>query len=98
MARGEDDSSTNQVGRRGLTPWESPTASSLVAAMFVEELRFFCQVPANIDPELSDGVVVSIVGWANNSVYFTPGADCYRTSISYFVVDETIPTLYSCTS
>ena len=71
MARGEEYSSTNQVGRRRLTPRESPTASSLVTAMSVEELRFFCQVLANIGLKLSDGVAMSIVGWANNSVYFT---------------------------
>ena len=39
--------------------------------MFVEELRFFCQVPAGISLELSDGAAVSIVRWTDNSVYFT---------------------------
>ena len=39
--------------------------------MLVEELRSFCQVPANISLELSYGVVVSIVGGVDNVVYLT---------------------------
>ena len=48
-----------------------PTTSSLVAAMFVGELRFFCQVLADISLELLDGAVVLTVEWADNYVYFT---------------------------
>ena len=59
------------AGHRRLAPEESPTASSLVATMSIEELRFFYQVPAYISLELLDGVVVSTIGWADNSVYFT---------------------------
>ena len=71
MGRGEEDSSTSRAGRRRLAPRELPTISSLVAAVSVEELRFFCQVKADIGRELSDGVAVSTVGWADNSVFFT---------------------------
>ena len=39
--------------------------------MSVGELSFFCQVLANISLELLDGVVVSTIGWVDNSVYFT---------------------------
>ena len=71
MAKGEEKTSTSRAGRRRLAHRESPTASILVAIMSVEELRFFCQVSAGISLELLDGSAVSIVGWADNSVYFT---------------------------
>ena len=60
-----------QVGQKTKTPRESPITSSLVAAMSVEELRSFCQVPANISLELSDGAAVSTVEGENNAIYFT---------------------------
>ena len=71
MERGEEKASTSRTRRRRGAPLESPTTSSLVAAMSVEELRFFCQVSIDISLELLNGVDVSIVGWADNSVYFT---------------------------
>ena len=71
MARGHEETSTSRVGRRKGAPWESPTASSLVAAMSVEEMRFFCQVSTDISLELLDGATISTVGWEDNSVYFT---------------------------
>ena len=71
MERGEEKTSTNRARRRRGAPLESPITSSLVAAMFVEELRFFCQVSTHISLELLNGVDVSTIGWADNSVYFT---------------------------
>ena len=54
MARGEEETSTSRDERRRGAPQESPTTSSLIAAMSVEELRFFCQVPADISLELDE--------------------------------------------
>ena len=71
MARGQEETSTNQAGCRKGTPRESPTVSSLIAAMSAEELRSFCQVNADISLELSDRVAVSTVRWVDNTVYFT---------------------------
>ena len=71
MTRGQEETSTSQAGHKRGTPWESPTASNLVATMSTEELRSFCQVPSDISLELSDGAAVSIVGGADNAVYFT---------------------------
>ena len=68
MARGEEETSTSRARRRGGAPRESPTASNLVDAMSMEELRFFCQVPANISLKLLDGSTVSTVGWADNGI------------------------------
>ena len=71
MVRGQEETSTSRVGRRRGTSRESPTAISLVAAMSVKELRSFCQVPNDISLELLNGAIVSTVGWADNTVYFT---------------------------
>ena len=71
MARGQKETSTNWARRMRGAPRESPTASSLVDAMFVKKLRFFCQVSVDISLELLDGTTVSYVGWSDNSVYFT---------------------------
>ena len=71
MTRGQEETSTNQVGCRKGSSWESPTTSSLLASMSVEELRSFYRVPDNISLELSDGPAFSTVGQANNAVYFT---------------------------
>ena len=42
MARGEEETSTSRAERMRLAPQEPLTTSSLVAAMSMEELRFFC--------------------------------------------------------
>ena len=46
IARGHEEVSTNQAGHRTGTPQETPTASSLVAAMSTKELRLYSQIPA----------------------------------------------------
>ena len=38
------------------TPWETPTASSLINAMSIEELRLYNQILAKISLETSNGV------------------------------------------
>ena len=62
MTRGYKEVSSTQAGRRRVTPRETPTASSLVAAMFIEELRLYFQVLAEISLERSDDPATSIVG------------------------------------
>ena len=71
MARGQEETFTSQARRKRGTPRESPTESSLVAAMSVKELRSFCQVPVDISLELSDEAAISTVGGADNTIYFT---------------------------
>ena len=68
--RAQEETSTSQVGRRKGSSQKSPTTSSLVASMSMEELRFFCRVPDDISLELSDGPTNSIVGQADNVFYF----------------------------
>ena len=54
MAIGHEEASTNQAERKRGTPQETPTVSSLVAAMSVKDLRSFKQVPATIRLEKLD--------------------------------------------
>ena len=63
--------STSQVGRKRGTPQEMLTTGSLVAAIFVEELRSFSQVLADISLELSDGAATQPWWGGHNVVYFT---------------------------
>ena len=55
MMRGQEETSTSQVGRMKGSSGELPTASSLVSSMSMEELRSFCRVPDDIILELSKG-------------------------------------------
>ena len=72
MARGHEEVSTSQAEHRRGTPRETPTASSLVTAMSVEELRLYSQIPVEISMEMSEGAATSTFGKADNAVYFTP--------------------------
>ena len=71
MARGHEETSTYQVSRKRGTLRETPTVSSLVAAMSIEELRSFSQVLANMRLEVVDNPVAPTIGGADNVVYFT---------------------------
>ena len=71
MTRGHEEDSTSQVRRKRGTPWEMPKVSSLVAAMFVKDLRSFKQVPTTIKFEMLDDATTSTMGAADNVVYFT---------------------------
>ena len=71
MVKGHEEVSTSQAGRRKGTSQETPTASSLVAAMSAEELRLYNQIPVEISLETLDDASTSIFGEADNIVYFT---------------------------
>ena len=71
MTRGHEETSTSQIGRKRGISQEMPTISSLVVAMFVEELRSFSQVPVDIRLEVADGPAAPTIGGADNAVYFT---------------------------
>ena len=62
MARGQEETSTNQARIKRGTPREMATASSLVATMSIEELRSFSKVPVDISFELSDGAAAPTIG------------------------------------
>ena len=71
MERGYEEVSSSQAGRRRVTPWEMIIASSLVAAIFAEELRLYSQIPAEINLEVSDSLATSTVREVDNAIYFT---------------------------
>ena len=71
MERGHEEILTSQAGHRRGTPWETPTACSLVAAMSVEELRLYNQISVEINLEMLDGATTSTFVEADNVVYFT---------------------------
>ena len=54
MVRRHEEVSTSQVGRRRSSPRETPTGSSLVVAMFAEELWLYNQISIEISLETSN--------------------------------------------
>ena len=87
MERGQEKTSTSQVGHRRGPIGELPSTSSLVSSFSMEELRSFYQIPDNISLKLSNGPVVSTVGVADGNVYFTREqfADGFHFPISSLV-------------
>ena len=71
MARGQEVTSSSQVGRRrGLTQG-TPSASNIISSLTMEELRAYCDVPDNIDHKLMEEHDESTLGGEHNSVFFT---------------------------
>ena len=54
MTRGQEETSTSQVGHIRGPSRDKPSASSLISFMSMEELRSYYQIPKNINFELSD--------------------------------------------
>ena len=71
MARGQEETSTNQTGHRRGPSRDTPSTSSLISSLSMEELRSYCQIPSNIDFELPDGPTKSTVNEEDSVVYFT---------------------------
>ena len=71
MARGQEETSTSQVGRRRGLGWDMPFASSIISSLSMEELRSYCHILDNIDLELPDGPVESTIDKEDDAVYFT---------------------------
>ena len=71
MARGQEETSTSQARRRRGPSRDTPSASSLISFLSMEELRSYCQIPNNIDFELSDSPAESIVNEEDSVMYFT---------------------------
>ena len=70
IMRGQEETSTSQVGRRKGSIRESPTTSSLECSMSMVEMRSFYQVPHGISLYLLDEQTRSTIGQAHNVVYF----------------------------
>ena len=71
MARGQEETSTSQVGLKRGPSRDTPSPSSIISSLSMEELRSYCQIPNNIDFELSDGPTEPIIDEEESVVYFT---------------------------
>ena len=71
MVRGQEETSTSQVGHRRGPGRDTPFASSIISSLFMEELRSYCQIPDNIDFELLDGSTKSTISKEDGATYFT---------------------------
>ena len=71
MAIDQEETFTSQAGRKRGLGRDTPSASSIISSLSMEELRSYCQIPDNIDIELSDSPVESIIGKKDDAIYFT---------------------------
>ena len=71
MARGEEETSTSQVGRRRGPKRVARSASHIVSSLTMEELRTYCKIPDDIDLKLMDKPDESTLGGEHNTVFFT---------------------------
>ena len=69
MARGREETSTSghPVGR----PRTTPSTSSVIASLTMEELKVYCEVPDNINLRLMERADDSTLGGEHNGVFFT---------------------------
>ena len=71
MARGQEETSTSQVGRRRGPIQDTPSSSNIISSLSMKELRSYFQIPKNIDFEMLDGPAESIINEEVSVVYFT---------------------------
>ena len=69
MARGQEETSTSGRPRGRLRV--TPSASSIISSLAMEELKAYCEVPDNIDLRLMERVDESMLGGEHNGVFFT---------------------------
>ena len=69
MARGQEETSTS--GRPGGRLRATPSASSIISSLTMEELMAYCEVPGNIDLQLMERTDESTLGGEHNDVFFT---------------------------
>ena len=71
IARDEEETSTSQAGgKRGLT-WGTPSTSSIISSLSMDELRAYCEILDDIDIMISDDPARNTVGGDDNAVFFT---------------------------
>ena len=71
MTRGEEGTSTSQVGRRRGPVRETRSRSHIVSSLTVEELRSYSEIPEDIDLKLMDELDESTLGGEHNVMFFT---------------------------
>ena len=71
MARDHEETVTSQDGRRRGPSRESPSASSIISSLSMDEVRSYCQILDDIDFELSEAPTKSTMGEEYNAMFFT---------------------------
>ena len=71
IARGKEETSTSQARRRQGPTRESPSSRSIISCLSMDEVRSYCQIPKDIDFELSEGPTESTMAKKYNAVFFT---------------------------
>ena len=71
MVRGEEETSTSQAGHKKGPTRGTPTTSSIISSLSMEELRTYCEIPDDIDVTLPDAPTQNTVGGEDNAVFFT---------------------------
>ena len=71
MARGQEETSTSQAGYRRGPSRESLSASNIISSLSMDEVRSYCQIPEDIEFELSEGPAESIESEEYNAMFFT---------------------------
>ena len=69
MTRGQEETFTSS--RLGGRLRATPSASSIISSLTMEELRTHCEVPSNIDLWLMERADESALGGEHNGVFFT---------------------------
>ena len=69
MVRGQEETSTS--GRPGGRTRATPSASSIISSLTMEELMRYCEVPDNINFRLVDRPDESTLSGEHNGVFFT---------------------------
>ena len=71
MVRGQKETSTSQAGRKQGPTRGTPSTSSIISSLSMEELRAYCEIPDDIDVMLSNGSAQNTMGEEYNTVFFT---------------------------
>ena len=71
MARGYEETSTSQAGRKRGPTQGTPSTSSIISSLSMEELRAYYEIPDNINVMLSNGPARNTVVGDDNAVFFT---------------------------
>ena len=71
MVRGQEATSTNQASRKRRPTRGTPSASSIISSLTMEELRAYCNVTDNIDLKLMEEPDESTLGREHNAMFFT---------------------------
>ena len=71
MARGREETSTS--GSPGGRLWATPSTSSIISSLKMEELMAYYELPDNINLRLMERTDESTLGGEHNGVFFTRG-------------------------